>query len=81
MAEVVSTERLSRDRPAKNPGGCECEECGCLFIGEEWHNFCRVCVANVAERLWQAQQEEPTYRGGEYEASVQRELAEARKLK
>ena len=33
----------SRDRPAKQPGGQECSECGCIFIGEEWHALCRVC--------------------------------------
>lgn len=36
---------------------------------------------NQAEAAYDRSQEEPTFRGGEYEASVQRELAEARKLK
>lgn len=32
-----------RSRPAQEPGGQECEECGCIFIGAEWHRLCRVC--------------------------------------
>lgn len=32
------------DRPAKNPGGMECQECGVIFIGEEWHYECAVCA-------------------------------------
>jgi len=43
---VVSGARLdgSRDRPSKEPGGQECEKCGCIFIGEEWHDLCSVCT-------------------------------------
>lgn len=36
-----------RDRPAKNPGGCECMECGCIFIGEEWDGLCAVCESRL----------------------------------
>lgn len=32
------------DRPAHEPGGCQCIRCGCIFIGEEWHELCAVCV-------------------------------------
>lgn len=38
-----------RSRPAREPGGMECDSCGCIFIGEEWHNHCAVC-AMLAER-------------------------------
>ena len=31
------------DRPAANPGGMECEECGAIFVGAEWHSRCAVC--------------------------------------
>lgn len=33
----------SHDRPARNPGGMECMSCGVIFIGEEWHDLCRLC--------------------------------------
>ena len=51
--EVMSkTERYpGRDRIATEPGGCECEQCGCIFIGEEWHSRCAVCQdAMLSER-------------------------------
>ncbi len=73
--EHRSTEPINRDRPSSAPGGCECMECGCTFIGDESHQFCAVCVENVAERLWQAQQGEPTYRGREYASAVAEEQA------
>lgn len=31
------------DRPATNPGGMECLECGVIFVGEEWHGRCALC--------------------------------------
>lgn len=40
--------RQKRDRPAANPGGMECEECGGIFIGEEWHSRCKICDDNYA---------------------------------
>ena len=33
------------DRPAKEPGGCECIDCGEIFIGEPWHDRCAICIA------------------------------------
>ena len=34
------------DRPAGNePGGCECMECGVIFVGAEHHDKCAVCAA------------------------------------
>lgn len=36
---------VGRDRPATEPGGCECQDCGCIFVGAEWHSVCGVCNA------------------------------------
>jgi hypothetical protein len=34
------------DRPAHGePGGCECFDCGVIFIGAPWHTTCAVCAA------------------------------------
>jgi hypothetical protein len=52
-----ANEKQARDRPAKNPGGMECEQCGCIFIGESWHIFCAVCVKQVADDLAARQNE------------------------
>lgn len=36
------------DRPAYgNPGGCECFDCGVIFVGAEWHTKCAVCDAQA----------------------------------
>jgi Zn finger protein HypA/HybF involved in hydrogenase expression len=40
--------RAKRDRLARNPGGMVCEKCSEVFIGEEWHQFCALCVAEIA---------------------------------
>jgi hypothetical protein len=32
------------NRDAANPGSCECEKCGRVFIGAEWHVLCGICV-------------------------------------
>jgi hypothetical protein len=40
----------SRDRTdvyVAEPGGCECLECGCIFIGAEWHTLCLICATEV----------------------------------
>lgn len=43
---------VKRDRPAQEPGGVECQTCGCIFIGEEWHSVCAVCLDKPgSERL------------------------------
>lgn len=34
-----------RDRQTDEPGGCECPECGAIFIGAPWHTACGACVA------------------------------------
>lgn len=38
------------DRPTNEPGGMECVECQCIFIGAEWHSRCRVCEEKRNER-------------------------------
>ena len=45
------TQQPNRDRPARNPGGMECEKCGAIFIGEEWHVYCAVCVDEIARAI------------------------------
>lgn len=35
--------RPERSRPTTYPGGCECQECGCIFIGAPDDGLCRVC--------------------------------------
>jgi hypothetical protein len=47
--------RAKRDRLARNPGGMVCEKCSEVFIGEEWHQFCALCVAEIAAKLHAAQ--------------------------
>lgn len=39
----------SRNRPTDAPGGMECQECGCIFIGAEQHSLCGVCVKKAPE--------------------------------
>ena len=45
----IGKRRPEGDRPAANPGGCECEVCGCIFIGEEWHTYCVICLERLAK--------------------------------
>ena len=35
------------DRPTSEPGGCECIECGAIFIGGPGHDYCGNCVAEL----------------------------------
>ena len=42
------TSAIDRDRPAKNPGGMQCERCDEIFIGDEWHAFCGICIQQIA---------------------------------
>lgn len=44
-----------RNRPAKNPGGMQCERCDEIFIGEEWHQFCGLCIKIVADEIARSQ--------------------------
>jgi hypothetical protein len=43
-----------RDRAARNPGGRECDRCGCVFIGEEWHHLCAACLRATWRRYTRA---------------------------
>lgn len=38
----------SRDRATHEPGGCECNRCGAIFVGAEWHDLCGMCWAEPA---------------------------------
>lgn len=51
MLVSYMNERQKRDRPAKTPGGMDCQRCGEVFIGEEWHTLCAICVAEVATEI------------------------------
>jgi hypothetical protein len=44
MSAIVCAYRPERSRPASEPGGQECNQCGCIFIGAEWHAVCAVCL-------------------------------------
>lgn len=46
---VRPTEPNNRDRPTNEPGGCECMDCGCIFIGGPDHDYCAVCEQNRNE--------------------------------
>jgi len=52
---MTDVERAKRDRSAKNPGGMQCERCEEIFIGEEWHSFCAICIQQVANKIAEAQ--------------------------
>jgi hypothetical protein len=34
----------NRNRASDNPGGMECQNCGVIFVGDESHSLCGVCV-------------------------------------
>ena len=51
----TTEQTTNRDRPARNPGGVECTRCDCVFIGEEWHTLCRVCVELTAAEIAKVQ--------------------------
>jgi hypothetical protein len=48
-------DQARRDRPAKTPGGMVCEECSNVFIGDEHHAFCGICIEKVAAKIATAQ--------------------------
>lgn len=35
----------SRNRATDAPGGTDCQECGAVFVGSEYHAQCGVCIA------------------------------------
>ncbi len=40
---------INRNRPAHGePGGCDCQICGCVFIGAPGNALCAVCVDPTA---------------------------------
>lgn len=55
----MTAQEKSRDRPAANPGGVDCQQCGCIFVGEEYHRFCAVCIEAVKETIVKQQNEPP----------------------
>ena len=44
VREIESALAGNPNRDAANPGGCECEKCGRVFIGAEWHVLCGICI-------------------------------------
>lgn len=77
---ALPTDGNNRDRPTSNPGGCECMDCGCIFIGGPDHDYCAVCEQNRNESAYERSLSE-CFRGVEYDAAVALDMAEARKLK
>lgn len=62
------------------PGGCECLDCGAIFIGQEDDSFCPSCSQNRAEAAYEHSLGE-CHRGAEAaatqadeQARIQREL-------
>lgn len=68
------TEPNNRDRPTNEPGGCECMDCGCIFIGGPDHDYCAVCEQNRNESAYERSLGE-CYRGTEYASAVAEEQA------
>lgn len=44
VREIEAVLAGNPNREAANPGGCECEKCGRVFIGAEWHVLCGICI-------------------------------------
>lgn len=59
-------ERLGVNRKTSEPGGCECQECGAIFIGGETDTICGICFAAYEESLRK-----------EYQASAKKEMQRA----
>ena len=57
---------LGASRPTSEPGGCECENCGCIFIGGPTDTICGKCFDAYEKSL-----------AKDYEASVQKEMQRA----
>ena len=47
-AKVLAMQTAHPDRPTSIPGGVDCQECGAIFTGEEWHSECGICHAKGA---------------------------------
>jgi hypothetical protein len=48
----IDGNRDRTDGRVAEPGGCECLQCGCVFIGAEWHTLCLVCASTKIKGLW-----------------------------
>lgn len=57
---------LGVSRPTSEPGGCECENCGCIFIGAPTDTICGKCFETYERSM-----------AKEYEASAQKEMLRA----
>jgi hypothetical protein len=45
LARSIEAELADRrNRDAREPGGVQCEKCGSVFIGAEWHVLCGMCI-------------------------------------
>lgn len=76
----MSNEAVSSTLVTHEPGGCECESCGEIFIGGELDQYCPSCTEGRAQDDWERRNEEGP-RGDEYanelaesQARIQREL-------
>lgn len=65
-ADVVDVREV-RNSAASDPGGCECNECGAIFIGGPEHSICGACAAAYEEAM---RQEE---RRAEWHAEMRRD--------
>ena len=45
-----------RRDPTSEPGGCECDHCGGIFIGGPAHTICGMCLAAAKEAMRQDEQ-------------------------
>ena len=52
----VRHQEPTRNRATNNPGGCECENCGCIFIGGPEHSICGDCFAAYKEAMREDEQ-------------------------
>lgn len=50
VAQHAIPARIGGDRPSADPGGCDCQLCGELFVGDVMHTTCEGCEASEAFR-------------------------------
>ena len=46
--DMIGRYMPERSRPTTEPGGCECMNCGCVFIGAPDDGLCLVCYEEWA---------------------------------
>lgn len=51
-AREEKTMSAPHDRPTNEPGGCQCERCGVIFVGAEHHSLCAVCFEKDPTPAW-----------------------------